>query len=83
MSVVKGRRTAKNRANSNAARVEKVMQSVYEELFGDAAQPLAEIGCDPSCAIGFGKDSQGEGSVDGEYHQRSQANARERFRTHR
>nr|XP_019558574.2 basic helix-loop-helix transcription factor scleraxis-like [Aedes albopictus] len=82
MSVVKGRRTAKNRANSNAARVEKVMQSVYEELFGDAAQPLAEIGCDPSCAIGFGKDSQDEGSVDGEYHQRSQANARERFRTH-
>ncbi|XP_001660912.2 basic helix-loop-helix transcription factor scleraxis [Aedes aegypti] len=82
MSAVRSRRTAKNRATCSAARVEKVMQSVYEELFGDAADLTAGMACDTASGMGFGRDSQMEDTADGGYHQRSQANARERFRTH-
>lgn len=59
------------------------MQSVYEELFGDAADLTAGMACDTASGMGFGRDSQMEDTADGGYHQRSQANARERFRTHR
>ncbi|XP_062539110.1 uncharacterized protein LOC134207401 isoform X2 [Armigeres subalbatus] len=72
MSTIRSRKTTKNRSFGNAARVEKVMQSVYDELFGDVA----------GLATGMDCDSHGGVSPDGGYHQRSQANARERFRTH-
>ncbi|XP_065092532.1 basic helix-loop-helix transcription factor scleraxis-like [Ochlerotatus camptorhynchus] len=73
MSVARSRRA--NRSSSgNAARVEKVMRSVYDELFGESELALG------GGENGSPKDSS-LGGADGHL-QRSQANARERFRTH-